>query len=69
MGRRILLKSKFDQVSNGDLKSYTSCKDATKKFNLPKKSKLGKEGKKPVEFNGWFYYNKEGKLLNPDMQD
>lgn len=62
-------KIKFDQVSNGELKSYTSCKDATKKFDLPKKSKLEKEGKKPAKFNGWFYYSKEGQLLNPDMQD
>jgi inorganic pyrophosphatase len=62
-------KIEFAQTSQGGLDSYTSCEEATKKFDLPKKSKPGKAAEKPAKFNGWFYYSAEGKLLNPDMQD
>ncbi|KAJ4363519.1 hypothetical protein N0V83_009814 [Neocucurbitaria cava] len=43
-------KIEFAQTSNGELESYTSCKDATKDFKLPKKSKTGKEAEKPEKW-------------------
>lgn len=60
---------KFAQTSNQQLDSYTSCQEATKKFDLPKKHKPGKPAEVPEKFQGWFFYSAEGKLLNPDTQN
>lgn len=61
-------KTKFDQVSDASLQSYLPCKEATSKFKIPPRSKIETPAAKPAEYDGFFYYSKEGKLLNPDMQ-
>jgi inorganic pyrophosphatase len=53
----------YNQTSQTDLKSYVGCKDATKKFKLPKKSKIETAAKKPEKYDSWYYLNAERELI------
>lgn len=61
-------KINFNQTSNPELKSYVPCKEATPKLKIPPKSDIKPAAAIPAKYEGWFFYSKEGKLLNPDMQ-
>ncbi|KAH6625742.1 inorganic pyrophosphatase [Boeremia exigua] len=60
---------KFAQTSDSELDSYISCEDVTKKFDLPEMNRPGKPAEIPGKFQRWFFYNTEGRLLNPEAQD
>lgn len=53
----------YNQTSQEDLKSYIGCKDATKKFKLPKKSKIEEAAKKPAKYDSWYYLNDKWELV------
>lgn len=53
----------FNQTSNWELESFIQCKDTTKEFKLPKKSKIEEAAPKPARYDGWFYLNAEKELI------
>jgi inorganic pyrophosphatase len=44
-------------------KSYIASKDATKEFDLPKKSKIETAAPRPAKYDKWFYIDENYQVL------
>ncbi|KAF7537631.1 hypothetical protein G7Z17_g12815 [Cylindrodendrum hubeiense] len=54
----------YNQTSHRDWKkSYVDSKDATKKFKIPKKSKILPAAERPAKYDNWYYLDEDYKLI------
>ncbi|KAF2012220.1 inorganic pyrophosphatase [Aaosphaeria arxii CBS 175.79] len=56
-------KIRIEQTSNPDLKSWVSCKDAHKKYDVPKKSKVKDAAPRPEQYDHWYYLDANKNLI------
>ncbi|KAF2728833.1 inorganic pyrophosphatase [Polyplosphaeria fusca] len=56
-------KINYNQTSQAGLDSFVSCKEATKKFKLPKKEKIEPAADKPDKYKWWYYLDEEKNLV------
>ncbi|KAL7921368.1 inorganic pyrophosphatase [Trichoderma austrokoningii] len=63
-------KISIEQTSQPDLcKTYISSKDATKEFNLPKKSKIEPAAPRPAKYDKWYYIDENFQILPEQVID